>query len=313
MKLKFNILSFVLTFGMMAVSCSDSSDWAPGPEDNDCGVSAYFPSQSSYRYIYGADEKPENMNIVVTVKRVDTADAVSVPVEVSTSCEGFSVPATVDFAAGESESSIIVSCKDIPQGEMQNITLTLAQNETDIYGPGVTSLSLEAIISEWKLISDNVTYYYMDADGKKAYPNTYGEMYHLEGTYMFRLTDFFASGLEMPFEMPSSEKSYFVPSGNYDIYANTYPEDAYECWYLYDEATSSYPAPWIPGGDQNQLAIEYALFYGTIDYCNITMLENRDRLYGYGNFTVNYGLSDGSWSSWGYNQIDFNLKYNPFK
>ena len=153
----------------------------------------------------------------------------------------------------------------------------------------------------------------MDADGKKAYPNTYGEMYHLEGTYMFRLTDFFASGLEMPFEMPSSEKSYFVPSGNYDIYANTYPEDAYECWYLYDEATSSYPAPWIPGGDQNQLAIEYALFYGTIDYCNITMLENRDRLYGYGNFTVNYGLSDGSWSSWGYNQIDFNLKYNPFK
>lgn len=313
MKFKTNILPFALAFGLMAVSCSEFSDWTPGPADSDCGVAAYFPTQSSYRYIYGSDENPENMNIEVTVKRVNTAESVSIPLEVSASCEGFTAPAAVDFAAGESESTIALSCKGIPQGVMQTVTLTLAADQTDIYGPGVTSLSIEAIISEWKLISDNVTYYYMDGSGQQMYPNTSGEMYHLEGTYMFRLTDFFASGLEMPFEMKSAAESYFIPGGNCDLYVNSYPDDAFECWYLYDEATSSYPDPWIPGGDQNQLAIDYALFYGTMEYSNITMIWDYATLYGYGNFTVNYGLSDGSWNSWGYNQIDFNLKYNPFK
>lgn len=308
MKIKSYIGMIVACSGLIMTSCSDSSDWAPGPADDECGVSAYFPDQTT-RYIYASDEDPDAMVITVTVKRVDTASAVSIPLTSTTSATGFEIPAAVNFEAGEAEATFDVNCGGIPQGEMQSFTVALDPAQTDTYGPGVSEMKIEAIVSDWTLISDNVTYYYFDSGYQEEYPNTYGEMYHLKGTYMFRFSDFFGSGLDMPFEVSTPSRTGFVPTGNCMPY---YYDDGTLNWYFYDDAISEYPDPWIPGGDQSKTGIEYAMIYGPSDYTNITMIYNSSTLYGYADICINYCKTDGVWT-WAYNQIDFNLIYNPFE
>lgn len=305
MKSKINIAFVGLFLGLNVVSCGDSSDWTPGPQDNEIGVNAYFPTQSSYRFVFASDADKDDMVIPVTVSRVATSEAVSIPVTLKSDVTGFTAPATVDFAAGEATADFVVNCSDIPQGTFQEFTLVLPEDETDVYGPGVSEISIKAVISDWNVISDNVTYYY-----NNMYPNTTGKLYHLNGTTMFRFTDFYGSGLELPFEATTGDMIELLPTANADPYYNYYPEDAYNCWYLYDEANEEWPS-WIPGGNPDGIAIEYALFYGTIDYSSITLIYDPSTLYGYGSNTIDLSLSDGSYA-WGYYQLDFNLLYDPF-
>lgn len=292
-------------------SCSDSSDWEPGPKDNDTGVCAYFEPQSSNKYIFGSDADAETMSINVPVHRVNTESAVSLPVTLSSEVSGFTAPSTVEFAAGQAETTIAVNCGGIPKGSFQNVTVSLPEDQTDVYGIGGSSITLSAIISDWKVLADNVTYYYNDSNGDEMYPRTKGTLYHLEGTYMFRLTDFFGSGLEMPFETKTPGNTQFVPTQNADYLIQYEPDDAYNCWYLYNEEEQTWPT-WVPGGDPDGREIEYALFYGSADYCTINMIYNSKTMYGFASYTIDVQYPDGS-SSWGFWQVDFNLLYNPFE
>lgn len=312
MKLKFNIVLATLAAGIVMASCSDSSDWTPGPQDTEIGVSAYFPPQSTYNFIFSSDSDAADREMTVTVKRVNTASAISLPVTLSTSVAGFTAPATVDFEAGQESAEFSISCADIPQGAFQDVTLILPADESDIYGPGVTSLSLSAIISDWDLISDNVTYYYYDGNNAEMYPSTTGEMYYLKGSNMFKVTDFYGSGLDMPFTANTPDQTLFMPTSNLITYADYYPgyEDTYQSWYIYDSATESWPE-WTPGGNPNAVGVSYALFYGTTEFSSINMIYDSSTLYGYGSNTIDLQLSDDSYA-WGYWQYDFNLKYNPF-
>lgn len=306
MKLNINTVFTAFVLGVLSVSCSDSSEWTPGPQDNETGVSAYFPAQSSgYRFVFGSDAASDDMVIPVTISRVNASGEASVPVILKSDVSGFSAPASVDFKAGMTSADFAINCSGIPQGSFQDVTIILPDDETDIYGPGVTELTLSAIISDWDVISENVTYYYND-----MYPTTTGKLYHLKGSAMFRFTDFYGSGLELPFEATTGDMIELVPTANADPYSYYYPEDAFNCWYLYDEANEDWPS-WTPGGDSDKPAIEYALFYGTSEFSSICLIYNKSTLYGYGSNTIDLSLSDGSYA-WGYFQLDFNLLYDPF-
>ena len=136
-------------------------------------------------------------------------------------------------------------------------------------------------------------------------------MYILDGTHMFKLLDFFGSGLDMTFNCDTPDPTVMMPLVNAD-FESVYDEDKADLgWYLYNEEEQTYPE-WVPGDAEGYIAISYLLFYAISDYNYCNMIYNPDTLYGYIGLTVGVDFADGNFS-WGNFQVDFNLKYNPFE
>ncbi len=312
MKLYNITLGMLATFiGLAASGCSDSDDWTPGPQDNETGVSAYFPVPEKTSYIFDSELSSENMTINVSVSRKNTADAVSVPIILQTETEGISIPQSVNFGAGESTSSFLVNCAGIPDGKNVGFTISLDPSQTNTYGEGLYAVSFSVIKADWIEASDNVRYIYSDASGNQLYPDTYGKLYQLQGTDTFRLTDYFGSGLEMQFECTTPETTIMKPLINAD-FENVYEEDKENLgWYLYNEAEQDWPS-WVPGNVEGYTAISYLTFFAVSNYNTCNLIYNPDTLYGYMWFSTGIDFADESFT-WGSFQIDFNLKYNPFE
>lgn len=308
---KYALTSAVLILGLMATSCSDSDKWTPGPQDTNIGVSAYFEKPATTSYIFGSDYDPEDMVIDVEVMRQDTKGDASVGITLKSDVEGFSCQNAVNFAAGEASATFQINCSAIPKGTPYNVTVELAEDQTDIYGIGTNQLTFSAIKADWKLLSDQACYLYSDYSYNAIYPATYGELYQLEGTKTFKLTDFFGSGLDITFECNKPENEVLIPLQNAD-FENVSDYDKEDLgWYLYDEAKSEYPS-WVPGDVEGYPAISYLLFYSISDYNVLTMIYNQDSLYGYIGLTVGIDFDNGDFK-WGSFQVDFNMNYNPFE
>lgn len=301
-----NILKISLCLlgaSMFLAACDEAETWTPGPEDNEIGVQAYFPEQSTSVILSPLDP----LQIVTTVNRHDTEGTASIPMTVTCTADGLAYPQTVEFEAGQSEANFVIDCSGLPVGQFQTITVALPDNQTDVYGDGMTSLSMSVIVAEWKLIADDLTYYYTDDTGEKVFPNTQGTMYHLDNTNYFRMTDFFGSGLDVMFQINNPKGENFTPLTN--AYWDTDYYD-YNIWYLYDEANGAWIS-WYPDANSD-LGITYIDAYGD-GYSKIYMLYDEESLYGYATIKGYLMYTDNSWSNWMAMQIDFTLKYNPFK
>lgn len=295
-----------------ATSCTDSEDWTPGENDTEVGVAAYFEIPAKTSYIFESDAAADAMIIPVTVARELTTEAVTMAINIAADGEGVSAPATVEFAAGQQTATFDIDCSGITKGQRTTITVGLPADQTDIYGQGYTSLTLSAIKSDWTLISDNVRYLYSDSNYNPMYPATTANMYHLEGTYMFKLDDFFGSGLDMTFECGNAQESVFRPLINADFESAAGEEDS--PWYLYDDDKSDWPI-FVPGKttvEEGDVAIQFLEFFATSDYSPCHMIYTPSSLFGYIAFSTYVEQTDGNWA-WGNYQIDFNLKYNPFE
>lgn len=308
---RYALATSVFLLGMIATGCSDSDKWTPGPQDTNIGVSAYFEKPSTTSFIFGSDTAPEDMVINIPVMRQDTAGKATVGLILKSDIDGFTCPSSVSFEAGEASSSFSIDCSGIPNSKIYKVTVELAEDQTNTYGIGTNQLTFSAIKADWLLLSDKARYLYSDFEYKPIYPQTYGELYQLEGTKTFKLTDFFGSGLDMTFECNEPEDQVLYPLQNAD-FENVYDEDkADNGWYLYDEANSDWPS-WVPGEVEGYPAISYLLFYSISDYNACNMIYNEDTLYGYIGLTVGINFDNGDFK-WGSFQVDFNLKYNPFK
>lgn len=295
----------------LAAGCNGSDKWEPGPKDENTGVSAYFEAPSQTSYIFGSDFNVEDMVINLPVKRKVTAGEATVGVSLTSDVEGFQCPSSVVFKDGEDEATLTVKCSEIPNGKMCDFTLMLADDQTNIYGQGLNQLSLSAIKSDWKILAPRARYLYSDINYDAIYPSTSGELYQLEGTMLFKLTDFFGSGLDVTFKCSKPKDDVFYPLQNAD-FDNVYGEDRNDLgWYLYNEAETDWPT-WVPGGVDGYPAISYLLFYSVSDYNVMTMLYDEKNLYGYIGLTAAVTFDDNTFK-WGNFQVDFYLDYKPFE
>lgn len=288
-----------------AAGCSGSDDWKPGPEDTEKGVSAYFPVPAKTSYIFDSEADPEDMKIEVNVSRQNIADAIAVPLSLSSGAEGCGIPSAVNFEAGEAEASFILDCAGIPDGKMQEVTISLDPSQTDIYGIGLDAVTFSVIKAEWTLISDNLRYSLQYGN----YPDVFSNMYHLQGTTQLKLENFFGSGLDIIFDCPSQYITPFIPTVNALV-----EDEALLEWELYDEANQTYPE-WNPGNDSANPYITYLYAYGADDGYDWTygdMYYNASTGYGYFYMCFYLETDDGNWG-YAYPYLDFNLKYNPFE
>lgn len=295
-----NILKISLCLigaSLLLTACSNDDKWTPGPQDTDTGVVAYFPDQATSVILSPMDA----LQITATIKRVDTSSEISIPLNVTCTSSGLSYPDAVNFAAGQETAEYVLDCSGLPIGEFQTVTVTIPDNQTDVYGPGMPSISYSVIIAEWKLLSDNVAYEFGN-----GWDDAHGEMYILDNTPYVRMTNFFGSGLDLMTEITNPSGQNLNPTTNAAWDVDDY---GYNVWYFYDEANNDYPT-WYPAGADN-LGIQYFYAYGD-GYSKIFMINDADTLYGYGYVGGYLCYTDDNWSDWLYMYIEFNLLFNPF-
>lgn len=310
MKLKiYHILAAALLLPF--AGCSDTEEWTPGPEDNESGTRAYIVKPSKTSYICDIEAIDSETTIDVNIARTISDEAISIPLVLKSDSEGISLTGNAEFAAGQTETTVTVDFEGIPIGEWKTFTVEIPDDQFYTYGIGLPSVQFSVIKSKWIERSSKVTYYYWDDANRDIYPKTYGQLFQLDGTYQFKMTDFLGSGLDMEFICDTGKTTKFLPLYNAD-YASANDTD-YHSWYFYDEANETWPS-WVPGDVSGVAGIQYLWVYGYDDdyeYSYITMVDNSSTLYGYVYLNSYIDYTDGTG---GYANLyaTFNLNENPF-
>lgn len=134
-------LTFAAFAGLSACNDDDTIDRNYGVNNDE----VYFPST-----LPKTIELPLNANTFdVELRRVRTADAITVPIEATDESGLFTIPANVSFAAGEDKAvlSIGFSLDDINYGDFKTIVLKIS-DENLITPYGASSYTFKAGLNE---------------------------------------------------------------------------------------------------------------------------------------------------------------------
>lgn len=290
----------LLAAPLLMASCSDSDKWEPGPQENNT-MGVFFRQLDKYDYSLEPDD---NHIVTVNVGRIDSKEAATVPLKVLSCPEGVAIPESVSFDAGEEETSFTIDLTAMPSKTSGEVKLQIDPAYSTLYGQGSSLLEMNVTITgQWIVLADNLVLDY--SKGTYAYPDQTTELLMLEGTQRFKIPNFMNSGVDLVFTVddPTKSDANIIPFTNCVWYEDLYPEydDEYECWYLYDTATQTYPM-WSPDGSEPY--ITYAMFYG-VGYSYIMMKE------GYGYFTIAADYDNGK-SGWCDVVLTFDPKFDPF-
>lgn len=194
----FKKLAYMSALAMLATgiaACSDDDDYTrakPVPED--C-MQVYFSELNESAYELAPDVLAST-KIDLSVMRLQTADAASVPVKVYQTGDVFVVPATVEFAAGQATATLSVSFKEAATGEY---SLRLAIEDEQYADPykvveGSPIFGINLNVVKWNLLGTG-TYTYT---GWWEDTQTGLELYQRDGTTEYKFTDW-GGGIELFF------------------------------------------------------------------------------------------------------------------
>ena len=128
---KFNFIYMLLAFvGVLSMtSCEHKyADYTPGPQDKNMGV--YFPSIDVLEVAADAT----SVDILIARNNAEQAAEVSLRAEDIESTELFTVPSSVSFAAGETETTLTIDFNDaLEVGKTYSLRLQLDQSEASQY------------------------------------------------------------------------------------------------------------------------------------------------------------------------------------
>lgn len=276
-----------MLFSLPLASCSDDDDYQPGPAVPEGNPSVYFPLQESYSFMFGSDEADKSFEL--TLKRLDASGEVSVPLILTSDVQGFTAPSEVKFEDGVNETKIRIDCSGLPTKQTYNVTLSIPESFSNPYVEGTDAVTVSSLVSDWELWAKDAVFSFTD-----FYGDVYSDIYAMPGTRKFKIQNFLGSGLDLPFEVdnPSASYSLIHPTYNADPYINYYPEDAFQCWYLYNQDLGDFPT-WSPDG-VSEPKITYALVYTYGDGTNYTYIRFAKKK---GQVTIDTSYDDGS-SSW---------------
>lgn len=185
----FKKLAYMSALAMLATgiaACSDDDDYTrakPVPED--C-MQVYFSELNESAYELAPDVLA-NTKIDLSVMRLQTADAASVPVKVYQTGDIFVVPATVEFAAGQATATLSVSFKEAATGEY---SLRLAIEDEQYADPykvveGSPIFSINLNVVKWNLLGTGTYTYNSVWSGSQSEM----ELYQRDGTTEYKFTE----------------------------------------------------------------------------------------------------------------------------
>ncbi len=252
-----NIFTAVLALpALLLASCSDDdSNWNPGPESENVHQ-VYFGDTLSETEI----EPNTATEFTVTFYRNDNKGAISVPLTMEGS-ELFQVPATVDFADGESSVEVTVAVTPTEVTGLHECTIKIPDGiYSSPYSKEYTAHTMRITIIQWVPYAENAQVYGSD-DSKKggtidpnmpAYTTT---LYKAEGMDRYYVT---IGNRKVVFNTVAGDTLgegvyYIYPMGGY---TGIDPYDNVLVWYFASDPDSSYVIQW-PGTES------------TLDFCEV--------------------------------------------
>jgi hypothetical protein len=227
----------------------------------------------------------ENSSITLTVSRKVTDAAVSVPVVVEYKADAFEVPASVDFAAGEKTSKLVIKFPNIEKYTTSKLSIRLADDYVNPYLEldGSDRFVASVLVSKWTSIASNVKMYLSQWSGGNVNGvSTYtGEIFWLEGLNKFRVDNFFNSGVDLLFTIVNekfdiSDKStwngYFLPTSNVD-------KDTWGDPYYILTDNSGKTAGWKVGDSDNAITL-FSFYDPNSSYSYFNANGNTSTTYG---------------------------------
>lgn len=225
------ILSAML--GMVSTACTEETEHPDSPLQNE-GMRAYFMEDNTTSYTFLPDDMQE---LTLTIGRQSTEAGT---VHLTCDAEGVDVPATVDFAAGEQQKTVTITC-NLEIGESVAPTVVIANEDSYLYG--VPSLTVDVLRDyTWE---DAGTASYTDAlfglgtgnvTIQKAKEDAEGTLYRLKDLY-YTLSGGDADQISLKFRLDDGyngasiepQGEYFALGvGYYHLYdPETYPEYCY--------------------------------------------------------------------------------------
>ena len=147
--IKFAVLG-VLSWALGA--CSDDLERDPSPAVSPDCVGVYFSESNTYNY----ELDPAITSLTLTVGRDKTDGAVTVPVKViNNSNNVFVIPESVSFAAGEAETTMVVTFPNAEMGVEYSFELTFDSDYVNPYkGASLAKTSIQRI--KWESIGMGV-------------------------------------------------------------------------------------------------------------------------------------------------------------
>jgi hypothetical protein len=229
---------------MALASCGDDNDWQAGESYNTKNQVVVSGSLSQSGEVVASESK----SFTITFSREDATSAISAPVSLSDS-KNFSAPATVDFAAGESTSSVEVNFNGTSTNGSYACEVNIAYGEyNNPYSEVSNACHLEVLVGEWELIHSNVVVYNDALQKAYGFPDIYCDLEQFSGTNLYRLKNF-AQDYNFVFEL--DKNNYITPRGG-SFYSTYY-------WYV-SEDTWNGEAPLIFKEDPSH-KLSWAYFY----------------------------------------------------
>ena len=158
MKINRLIKAFSMLLIVAFAACSDFEDVELTSPDKPAGnQGAFFPTSNVIAHEL---EPTDPTQITVTVSRAVSTGAVSLPVIVKTNDDNvFNVPATANFAEGETETDIVVTFPDAAEGITYKLVLAVEGDQSvDPYGAGAISTATQVTRIKWEPVEDPFIY-----------------------------------------------------------------------------------------------------------------------------------------------------------
>ncbi len=173
-------------------ACSDD-EWTAGPTaDQDC-ISAAFEGKN-VDFVELEDTDPTEMTLTVTRSKTDAAATVPIKV-LSNTNDVFSIPESVNFAAGEATSNLTISFDDAELKELYTFEIALDEAAVNPYkGNGYACYTIQRL--KWVTIPGTFTFNdwtFTTYNGGKQYDVT---VQRVDGENRYRIVDPFKEATE---------------------------------------------------------------------------------------------------------------------
>ena len=258
---KFNEYLYAAAAGiaiLLSASCDKNDSYEKGPETSPDCISAYFPSSNQSDYTLTPEDYSASNVLSLTVSRTVSDNAASVPVIVVSKDDVFEVPSTVEFNAGESKANLDIKMNGLEQKVDYTFTVRLGDDHVDHYAvlDGSDVFTGNVVIARWVKVVKNARFMY---DGQR-FPDTYSDIYNLEGYNKFYIENFLGSGVNLGFSIKSyddeAEKFVVFSPEDRSTWKGTFiPLDHYmddpdggTWWWLMNNVANQDYASWTPEG-----------------------------------------------------------------
>ena len=148
----FNHIALMAFVASIFAGCSEKSSYEPGDAENPDNYGVYFPEQTKTTSV--ELDPDEDTRVEYVVRRSRTDNAIIVPMHVVASADTVFEVSPIAFAAGQSETKLVVK---FPKAEIgAKYTCTVSIDDPDyvsVYGPRATSLTFSVVRAGWVLVT----------------------------------------------------------------------------------------------------------------------------------------------------------------